>query len=210
MEPATGWNAPQGLTYDQVVRRIIEHRRANRQYRLATDYDVVAQQLDDYTCARLKNDPSWCVDSPPSSFTVPLPRRSRRAEGGGVAGGARFVASTSAGIKLWMDWFGEGKPVEQAVAERRAAICADCPQNDRRHGNIFEMFTVAAAKEIMAIFSALNDLNLHTSKDNVLKVCQACDCPLKAKVWAPLQIIKKHLPEERFERLHSACWIRHE
>jgi hypothetical protein len=109
-----------------------------------------------------------------------------------------------------MDWFGEGKPVESTVAERRAAVCADCPMNDRKAKNILESFTVAAAKEIMAIFSALNDLNLHTSQDNKLKVCQACDCPLKAKVWAPLHIIKKHLSEERFDRLHASCWIRHE
>lgn len=209
LEPSTGWRAPTGLTFDQTVRAIIGHRTNNRQYRLATDYDVVAQQLDDYTCARLKNDPHWCADHRPESFTVPLPRRSLRAEAGSVAAGSRFLANTSAGIKLWIDWFGEGKPVDKPLAEKRAEICAGCPQNDRK-GNILEWFTGIAAKEILAIFSALKDLNLSTSKDDVLKVCQACDCPLKAKVWAPLHIIKKHLSKDRFDRLDPQCWIRHE
>lgn len=210
LEPATGWRAPAGLTFDQTVNAIIKHRLANRQHRLSTDYDMVAQQLDDYTCARLKNDPYYCGQAMPQSFTVPLPKRSRRAEGGeSVAGGARFLANTSAGIKLWIDWFGEGKPVEPALAEQRAGICVECPMNDKK-GGILERFTVMAGREILAIFSALNDLNLHTSQDEKLKVCKACDCPMKAKVWAPLDIIKKHLPQNAFDELHEKCWIRHE
>jgi len=210
LEPATQWKAPRGLTFEQTVEAIIRHRRANRQHKLSTDFDVVSQQLDDYTCARLGNNPFYCAPDNPASFTVPLPKRSRRAGAEGVAGGGKFLANTAAGIKLWIDWFGEGKPVDVTVAEERARICTNCPMNDKKMGNIFEWFTGVAAKEIMAIFSALNDLNLHTSQDEKLKVCQACDCPLKAKVWAPLPIIKKHLSTDRMSRLHQDCWIRHE
>jgi hypothetical protein len=196
--------------FEQVVTAIIKHRNANRQYKLATDSDVVADQLDDYTCCRLKNNRSWCADSPPAPFTVPLPKLSLRAEAReSVAGGARFLANTSAGIKLWIDWFGEGQPVPVEIAEKRAKVCVKCPLNDKK-GNVLEWFTGLAAREIMAIFSALNDLDLHTSMDNDLKICQACDCPLKAKVWAPLSIIKKHLSSERFNQLDPGCWIRHE
>lgn len=209
-EPSTGWRSPKGLTFDQTVSAIIKHRLANRQYKLATDSDVVAQQLDDFTCARLKNDKAWCVDSPPTGFTVPLPKRSLRAEAKeSVAGGARYLSNASAGIKLWIDWFGEGKTVSQDVAERRAAICAECPLNDKKR-KILDWFTATAAREIMAIFSALNDLNLKTSKDEQLKICMACDCPMKAKVWAPMPMIKKHLSQERFNALAANCWIRHE
>jgi disulfide oxidoreductase YuzD len=141
---------------------------------------------------------------------VPLPKRSLRAEAkGSVAGGARFLSNASAGIKLWVDWFGEGKVVPQDLAEQRASICAICLKNDRKK-SILEWFTAAAAREIMAVFSALNDLNLHTSKDEELKVCTACDCPMKAKVWTPLPLIKKHLSQERFNDLAEDCWIRHE
>jgi hypothetical protein len=195
---------------DQVVDAIIKHRLANKQHRLSTDPDVVAQQLDDYTCARLQNHPSWCAQQEmPRSFTFPRPKRSIRAgeEEGGVAGGVRLLKNTATGIKTWIDWFGEGKPVDQTTADVRALVCADCPQNDRQKG-IFAWFTGAAVKEIKAIFSALNDLNMKTPYDDKLNVCKACDCPLKAKVWAPMHIIKKHLSKEAFNRLDDRCWIR--
>jgi hypothetical protein len=209
LEPATGWRAPTGLTFDQVVKAIIEHRLRNRQHQLATDHNTVAQQLDDYTCARLKNNSHWCAKTNSEPFQVPLPAPSLRAEAKNVVGGVRFFENVTAGIKLWLDWFGDGKPVDKNIAENRAQICSTCPQNDKT-GNVLEWFTGIAAKEIMAIFSVLKDLNLATSKDEELKVCQACDCPLKAKVWTPLQIIKKHLTKERLDRLDPRCWIRHE
>jgi hypothetical protein len=213
LEPATGWRAPKGLTFGQVVSAIIQHRKQNRQHKLTTDPDQVADQLDAYTCARLRFDPAFCVadPGPARNFTVPLPSPGQpvRAGKGSVAAVARFLSNTTAGIKLWIDWFGDGKPVEKARAEARAAICVDCPQNDKA-SNVLDWFTGIAAREIMAIFSALNDLNLHTSKDPDLKVCKACDCPLRAKVWPPLAIIKKHLSKERFDKLDRACWIRHE
>lgn len=209
-EPATGWKAPVGLTFQQVVARIIQHRLANKQHRLSTDPDVVAQQLDDFTCARLNDNPSWCANlTVPPSFTVPLPSRSLRAGAGDVAGGARFLKNAGAGIKIWIDWFGEGKPVDKTLAENRAGICATCPQNDQKKG-VFAWFTGKAVAEIKAIFSALNDLNMHTSQDDKLKVCKACDCPLKAKVWAPLHIVKKHITVEASSRLDERCWILHE
>lgn len=208
LEAATGWRAPEGLTFDQTVQAIIQHRMANRQYRLATDPELVAQQLDDYTCARLKNSPSWCSTDTPESFTVPLPKRSQHVEAGGVAGGVRHLANTGAGIKLWIDWFGEGKPVDKTTAEKRAKICSECPKNAKM--DIWQWFTGVAAKELKAIFSVLHDLDLRTSRDETLRVCKACDCPLKAKVWAPIHIIKKHLSQETQAKLVENCWIRNE
>lgn len=215
LEPATGWRAPQGLTFGQVVDAIIKHRRQNKQHKLSTNADEVADQLDAYTCARLKYDPAFCVPTPPTgtarNFTVPLPNQVRavRANEGSVAAVARFLSSTNAGIKVWLDWFGDGKPVNPALAEVRATICSECPENDKA-ANILEWFTGVAARGIMAIFSALNDLNLHTSKDEELKVCKVCDCPLKAKVWVPLYIVKKEMTGDRMAQLHPKCWIRHE
>jgi len=221
-EAATEWNLPQGLGFSQAVYAIIKHRLANKQHRKSMDFDVVSQELDDFTCARLANDPvlrkswsSYCVEATvPQSFPVPLPRqRSLRVEAGSVAGGVKFFQNAATGIKTWIDWFGEGKPVDHALAEKRASICAGgpkpCPQNDHKKG-VFAWFTGAAVREIKAIFSALNDLNMTTSEDDNLKVCTACDCPLKAKVWAPLHIIKKYLSKEQFNRLDDRCWIRHE
>lgn len=209
LEPATGWRAPEGLTFDQVVKAIITHRQRNRQYKLPTDYETVAQALDNYTCARLKNDPAWCAETGPISFPPPLSGTARPAGVSGAVAAVKWLSNTAAGIKLWIEWFGNGKPASRELAETRANICADCPMNDQK-ATIFERFTGAAAKEIMAIFSALNDLNLATSRDTDLKVCQACDCPLRAKVWTPLEIILNNLSQDRFDRLDQRCWIRSE
>ena len=218
-QPQTNWTLPEGLGFEQSVDAIIKHRLANRQHKLSTDRDVVRQELDDYMCDYLRRHPvfakswsSWCTEQTvPVNFSPPPATRSLRvgAAAGSVAGGAKFFRNTSAGIKLWVDWFGEGKPVDKTVAEERAAICVECDQN-KKNATILEWFAGTAAREIMAIFSALNDLNLNTSKDEELKVCKACDCPLKAKVWAPLRIIKKHLRKDAFEKLDDKCWIRHE
>jgi hypothetical protein len=215
-QPQTNWTLPVGLGFEQSVDAIIKHRLANRQHKLAIDRDVVRQELDDFMCDYLRRHPqyskswnSWCSEQTvPANFTVPPASRSLRAEAS-VAEGGKFLKNTSAGIKLWIDWFGNGKPVEKPVAERRAAICAGCNENNKKV-SILQWFTGAAAREIMAIFSALNDLNLHTSQDDKLNVCKACDCPLKAKVWAPLQIIKKHIRKDALDRLDKDCWIRHE
>jgi hypothetical protein len=219
-EAPTEWNLPQGLDFEQAVQAIVNHRLANRQHKKSVDPDVVAQELDDYTCARLKVDPdpiirrswsSYCVEATlPQNFPSPLPRqRSLRAEEGGVAGGVKLFQNTATGIKTWIDWFGEGKPVDETLAEKRAATCSDCPQNDQKKG-VFAWFTGAVVREIKAIFCALNDLDLRTSHDDKLKVCLACDCPLRAKVWVPLHLAKKHVSKGAFERLDERCWMRHE
>jgi hypothetical protein len=217
-EPATGWNAPSGLDFNTLVAVIIKHRKANRQHKKSTDPEVVAQELDDYMCDWIRSHPrygknysSWCTDqAQPASFMLPLPKRSRPVGAGeDVAGGRRFFQNASTGIKTWIDWFGEGKLVDKTVAENRAAICIECPQH-ATHKGIFGWFVGAAVQEIKAIFSALNDLNMKTSMDEKLKVCKACDCPMRAKVWAPIEIIKRHLSKEAFDRLDGKCWIRKE
>ena len=215
-EAATQWNLPQGLGFSHAVEAIIRHRLANKQHRKSTDFDVVSQELDNQNCDRLAKHPvfrkSWssycCEQKSPIPFRVPLPSRSLRAEAS-VAGGVKLFQNTTTGIKTWIDWFGEGKPVDATRAEQRAITCSDCPQNDQKKG-VLAWFTGAAVREIKAIFSAMNDLDMTTSQDEKLKVCMACDCPLKAKVWAPLHIIKKHLREEAYAKLDERCWIRHE
>lgn len=208
-QAATGWRAPAGLTFDQVVDAIIAHRKQNAQYNLNTDRKTVAQELDDFTCARLKHNPSWCHQNVPASFTSPLPRLRHQAGGQNVVGASRsLLKNTKAGIKTWLDWFGDGRPVEPAIAEKRASICVTCPQMQK--ADIKTWFQRIAAQEIFAIFNALNDLDLKTQHDEKLHVCKACDCPMKAKVWVPLSFIKKHMEPTAVAKLDARCWIHHE
>ena len=208
-EPAMNWILPSGLGFKQAVEAITNKRKQNPRFKLPTDSVTVEAELDLFTCALLKNDPYYCDGPEATSFQKPLPiNRHRQGEKGNVAGARNpnFLANTNAGIKLWMDFFGSGKPESREVAEKRAAICVACPQNVK--GNILERFNSVAGKEILAIFNAMNDLDLHTNLDKDLYVCHLCSCPLRSKVFAPLDMVKKHMVKETMESLPDFCWIK--
>src|SRR5262245_14812013 len=70
-QPQTKWTAPFPVnnTFDQQVINIIKHRQANPaitvQFKLSTDFNVVAGELDTYTRSRL--------GMPPISSPKPTP-----------------------------------------------------------------------------------------------------------------------------------------
>ena len=209
----TSWDLKPGYCFNDAVSAIIKHRNDNPRFNLSTDREVVAVELDNYTCALLKNNSQWCVAGSALSFPKPLPSKQRAGEGkGAVAGGSSFLKNASVGIKVWIDFFGDGKPVEKAIAEKRAATCLAgddgkmCPYHEE--GSLMQRLTAAAGKELLAIKNALNDLDMHSSRDRELKNCTKCDCPLVAKIWVPMPIIKKHMSPETVESLPSFCWIR--
>lgn len=204
-----GWTLKPGHHFQSAVSEIIKCRLDNPRFNLPTDHETVEAELDAYTCALLKNSPGWCIGPEAPSFQRPPLVKPQPVGGKGsaaVGGEPNFLANTNAGIKLWMEFFGSGKPESEEVAEKRAAICANCPQNVK--GNILERFNAMAGKEILAIFNALNDLDLHTSRDKDLYVCHLCSCPLRSKVFAPLEMVKKHMVQETMDSLPDYCWIK--
>lgn len=201
----TGWTLPAGLDWHHSVLAIISHRAANPRFQVSTDYNTVADELDAYQCARLGNDPVWCVSPEISNFSArPLPPR--QSGGENAAGAGKFVKNTGAGIALWVEWFGKGKPVSQDEAESRAKICLQCPRHVR--GNMVQRFSKAAVNEIVGVFEIMNDLALQTPYDAQLNICDACDCPMRAKVWCPADIIKSHLRPEAELLLWEKCWLK--
>lgn len=215
-QPQTRWSAPLPLasTFQSSVDQIIAHRLKNpsitKKHNLATDWSTVANELEAFTRQRL----GLAEESPPK-WLPQQPTDEPRAVAGGVEG---FLASTgrrlkaaATGIKVYIDMFGEsGRPVEIQEAERRAAICATCPQNNTK-STLADFFTEEAAQGIMAIFAAMRDLDLRTSKDQVLGVCSVCRCPLKAKVHVKLEHIIRHTSDEVMaqHREAPACWVVH-
>jgi len=125
---------------------------------------------------------------------------------GSAVGGLKRVA---AGVGVLLDWLGSGgKPVDQAVAEHRANVCATCPKNDG--GPWTSYFTGKVADKIKTQLEMKNDLSLRTSQDDKLTVCSACDCPLQLKVHTPLHHVLAHTSPEVKVRLDPNCWILHE
>ena len=91
-----------------------------------------------------------------------------------------------------MDWLSSGgPPVEQALADKRAAICATCPKNAEG-----SWYTVAPATLIKETLEARKDLKLETPSDSQLKSCAVCKCLMRLKVWVPLQYITAHTKPE--------------
>lgn len=205
-QPEMNWELSPGRTFKDSVTAIIAKRAANPRFNLSTDRETVANELDAYTCALLKNNPAFCVSGDPPSFRQPLPAKRQPSVGrSGAVVGSSFLKNVGVGIRTWIDFFGSGKTVEKDQAEKRAGVCVTCEFNAK--GSILERFSGAAGKEILSIFSTLNELDLRTGLDDKLNVCTQCDCALRAKVWCPIGVFKPHMRKETIDSLPAHCWI---
>jgi len=121
-----------------------------------------------------------------------------------VAGAVRKI---EAGVETLLDWEKNGQPpVSASEAAWRASICAGCPQN--RQGQLTDFFAAAAAEKIRTRLARLHGLKLTTPYDDRLQVCDVCLCPLKLKVFTPLDIIRAHEPAGLREQFPQHCWLK--
>lgn len=209
-QPLTNWNAPANQSFDVVVTALIEHRKANRfitdQNHLATEYEAVANEVDEYTAERMKSNPNWNHflgdASPPGFFS---PQRLQRSAAAAVAN----LKKTAAGIGLIREWLGDGlRPVEQSLANKRAEVCVKCPLN--QEGGFWEKLDAAGAEEVKKMVAIKNDMKLETPLDSQLKSCVACLCWNSLKVWTPIAHINNHTSTKVLNELHPDCWVRSE
>jgi len=219
-QPQTGWWAPGGLTFWQVVDAIIAHRNANPRFgsQWTVDRNLVADELDLFTCLRIKNDATYCttddVKKNPGSrpalrgwpdFKRLLQRRLQSAKDAAVD----RVENAAAGVGIVLDWLGDSlEPVEPDLAEQRAKVCVDCPQNGRP--DFIQKLEGWAASGVRELIHLKNELDLKTAEDERLHHCQACDCALKLKVHAKLVHILNHTDESAMEKLPPHCWVKTE
>lgn len=194
-------------SFNELVRRVIEIRKANpalvQKNHLSLDFETVANEVDAYNTAICKAHgwTQFITGDPSSPFQrVRSPLLSR------LEGAAGSVNRIAAGVRTLLDWLGAGgRPVEKEEAESRAAICVTCPLN--KPGNILSYFTAPVAKEIGLQLEMKNKLSLSTRLDGSLHICTGCDCPLRLKVWVPMEHILKFTTEETKKRLVPYCWI---
>ena len=213
-QPETNWQSNPNVGFNDVVQQIVEHRKANPRFNLATDAATVERELEQYTEARLRsqfgegaNEYLINSGSPPPSFTPP---RLRRHQAGAVAVGVAKAQRISAGIGLMIDWLGDGlKPVDQERADQRAAICAKCEFNQR--ATLLEQLTTnPAAAGIKSLLQERAEMKLSTPHDEALQMCKKCDCVLKLKVFTPFKHVLEHTSKEVMDSLPSFCWIKSE
>jgi hypothetical protein len=203
-QPQTAWHAPtpKSSTFDQSVQLIIKHRMANpaavSKHSLSLDPVIVGNELENYTRARLGMQPIGAAASPPPRAPRSLPLDVRAA--------AVVVADMARGVATLLDWLRSGgKAVEPTLAEKRAQICVACEKNGK--GDFTSFWAKPVAEKIRREVEARKDLNLTTSLDEKLGVCQACRCPLATKVHLPIEPIVSHFGPDTKAKLAPQCWI---
>ncbi len=199
----TGWSVEPWRSFEETVAMIIAHRQANPRFQLATDNATVENELENYTVARLMSIPGGADYLLNDGGAAPPVFISRHRLRNRVAGAAASARNLLVGAAVLKDWLGDGLvPVDRVEAERRAAICVRCPNNQR--GNVL---VDAAAETFRRLVEAKNDMKLVTVHDAKLETCSACSCRLTLKVWAPLDHIQKRTDAEVRAKLWSECWI---
>jgi len=136
-----------------------------------------------------------------SEFTIP-DSGSKKNWPRAAVGGAKAAADAYASL------FKDG-PVERSLAEDRAAICSQCPQNNT-NTSLASIFTTAAASAVTSLIGMVRDMSLTTSLDNHLGICDACLCPMKAKVHVKIGTLTGSIPNDvwpKLERTKVKCWM---
>jgi hypothetical protein len=201
-QPQTGFviDRPQSvsMTHAQVVTEIVRHRLKNpaiaAKHKLSTDPAVVSDELMRFNRLRLG------IPEPqaPQSFFQPshsLPER--------VVAAAVEIRTAAHGAAAIIDfWNSKEPPVEKALAEKRASICAACPQNAPG-----SWFVEAPSEIIRQALASRGDLKLETAFDDKLQSCQVCKCLMKLKVWIGLDFILSKTKPEVMSEFPAHCWI---
>ena len=213
-QPETGWSNPGPMisTFQQTVNNIINMRRANPRFKLPSDYLSCARALEQYTEARIGHHHKYCIGvddeaqkktTPPTFPLQPNP--------------SRLAAVAGVDPRALLEWLGDGgTPVERDLAEKRAAICADCPENssgpkcpESRRNSWLEWVTGPVSIALKKYLSIKNKLKIETSRDKDIGRCLACKCELLLKVHTPLNHIKDNMEPEVLSKLRSVpkCWV---
>lgn len=194
----TGWTRT-AWDFRGICSELQKHRIANPRLKLNTDMGAIMAEVDEANARRVMSIRGadiyvMSTDGSPPKQSAPRPP---------VVG----VGAKEDGNMLLTDLLG-GDPVDAALANHRAAVCASCPMNAQ--GDWKRFFTVPAARTISAMLGAKVGRNLSTELDDKLGICEPCSCPLSMKVHIALPVVLKHTTSEVMDKLPSHCWIKQE
>lgn len=107
------------------------------------------------------------------------------------------------GMKVLTDIVTTDEPlVDQAEAERRAAICSSCPANVPIEG-------CSACVGMLNVIAQVRGA-VTTEAEPLLKACSICHCSNKAQVWVKADILRKGITPEQEGQFATIpwCWKR--
>lgn len=212
-DSGTGYQAPAFSSFTAQAQGILQARLGNpamtKRYHLSTDIGAIEMELDS-GLAQIAFDNGW------TDFYVG--GAAARSQGGAPAPSPfpprprslkNELAKVAEGGSILIQWLKEGnQAVPKELAESRAAVCVTCPKNDK--GDWMSFFTVPVAGAFRRALESKNAMNLATSHDADLHVCQACSCVLKLKVWTPFDLFFPKMDAESKLDLWEKCWINEE
>ena len=202
--PPGGWRYPIPETgkligpfpaYRQLLGDVKRHYGANG---LLAPADL-ERRIHDWMCHQLH--PSLCQDyDTQARLLVPPSKNSLLLQ---------FNAAVQGTLTMG-EWFITGrlmkkaKLVEKTQANGRAFICATCP-----HNVPVGRCAPCVAGKLKAVIARIVG-NSATDLDASLNACDLCGCSLKAKVWFPLDLLRKHMTAEHLAQFPDFCWLRKE
>lgn len=207
------WRPQPWSSLDSLANQVLTLRQANpfltQKHGWSLDKNAIVSEIDSFNAA-------WAAQQGWDSYIIggggsapPNPRQPPSAKDlaqlSAVATKARQIWI---GVKTINEWLDAGSPaVAQELAESRAATCVACPQNGK--GDFTSWFTTPAAEAIKRQVEKLHDRKLATEQGDKLGVCEICLCPMKVKVFLPIEFIKTHTNDETMDNLRavSGCWI---
>lgn len=206
-QPQTGWKPRPFSSFNVVVNSLISHRKANpalaKKHNWAMDYDSVAEEVEAFN-AKVCQIHGWNDYIIASPGTPPLPKNWPR-----NSQAAEHLGNVVVGGSILIHWIASGaEAVAPELSEARAQQCVKCPKHGK--GPWTAYFTKPLAEAIRAKLNFRRELKLETSVDEVLKVCEACDCPLPLKVHLKIDRLNKEMPAEQKAKLVPECWIHKE
>lgn len=212
-QPETKWRAPTPIasTLNQTAMLVIAMRKKNpaitAKFKLATNLEAVKSEVVRFN-RKLNGLPE---EATPLPFLAPHRYQSGSSAGAvGDKGGIANLKRAAQGAAVVLDWLGSGaQPVDQALAEKRAAICVACPKNVP--GAWYTEGPAKLIKEAVESWKKVTgktDFEFKTDQGDKLKSCSACKCLLPLKVHVGLNHILVKTKPEVMEELDAKCWIK--
>lgn len=182
--PAGGWRYTQkesgmlitGPSWIELVNAVFRHRKANG---YPTGLEI-EREVEIQMC---QSSPNQCEE------TTPRKGRSKT-----MADVLRFT------VLLGEDIINGRERVPTEEADRRADICARCPDNIDPEG-----CNGCNSKNIENIVGKLVP-HEKTKMDELLRSCRHCGCFNKAQIWFPLDMLQRHVAASENAALPSHCW----
>ena len=211
--PEAGWKSQPFQSFDTMVNSIEGIIKSNPALAAANNWPTAREDIANWVD---ESNAAWCqqngwhqyITIPPGSGppNFPGPPQQDQAR---LSVAAVKIAKIWAGAKTIDQWINSNDPpVDAALAESRASVCAKCPRNGS--GDFTSWFTAPAAMLIKSQVERLQKRELATSHDKEIGVCEVCLCPMKLKIHTPLKYIAANMNPELLldlEDVKPKCWI---